>query len=147
MLRRPQDAHDEHLQLIDSHGNFHELFESTIQDVFRKFDMLLNRELSFTEFRGFFECIGKNLTESEFKNDILEKYCSTTRGITFRGFKDFWHNSINSYGEQTIWSWLENLGYDRDLYSVRSRVFVLTLHCESELAVTVRDSIQTDLDN
>ena len=103
---------------MDSHHQFHELFESTIQDVFRKFDMLLNRELSFTEFRGFYECIGKNLSEGEFKNEILEKYCSSSRGVTYRGFKDFWRNSILDYGEQTIWNWLENLGYDRDLYSV-----------------------------
>ena len=41
---------------------------------------------------------------------------------------------------------LENLGYDRDLCSVRSRCFVLTLHSSSEVAVTVRDAVQTDLD-
>lgn len=109
--------------------------------------MLLNWELSYTEFWGFYECIGKNLTEGEFKTDILEKFCSTSRGITYRGFKDFWHTSIVTYGEQTIWSWLENLGYDKDLYSIWSWIFVLTIHCEQELAVTVWDAIQTDLDN
>ena len=57
---------------MDSHGNFHDLFESTLSDIFRKFDMLLNRELSFTEFRGFYECIGKNLSEAEFRNEILK---------------------------------------------------------------------------
>ncbi len=87
------------------------------------------------------------MSEVEFKNEILEKYCSSSRGITLRGFKEFWQSSIKAYGEQTIWNWLENLGYDLDLYSLRSRVFILTLHCEQELAVTVRDSIQTDLDN
>ena len=61
-----------------------------LQDIFRKFDMLMNRELSFSEFRGFFECIGKNLTENEFQNDILKKYCSSAKGISLRGFKDFW---------------------------------------------------------
>lgn len=75
------------------------MFESTVSDIFRKFDMLLNRELSFTEFRGFYECIGKNLSDAEFKNEILDKYCSSTRGVTYRGFKDFWLNSIMNYGE------------------------------------------------
>ena len=83
---------------MDSYGNFHELFESTVHDIFRKFDMLLNRELSFTEFRGFYECIGKTMSESEFKNDInlsiLKKYCSSSRGVTYRGFKQFWKHSI-----------------------------------------------------
>ena len=84
---------------MDAHGNFHEIFESTILDIFWKFDMLLNRELSFTEFRGFYECIGKNLSEAEFKNEILEKYCSSSRGVTLWGFKEFWQNSIKAYGE------------------------------------------------
>lgn len=35
------------------------LVESTIIDIFRKFDMLLTRELAFIEFKGFFECIDK----------------------------------------------------------------------------------------
>jgi hypothetical protein len=48
--------------------------------------------------------------------------------------------------EEQMWIWLENLGYDRDLYSVRSRCFMLTLHSEIELSMTVRDAIQTDLD-
>ena len=82
-LRRSADAVKENIQLMDAHGYFHELFESTIHDIFGKFDMLLNRELSFTEFRGFYECIGKNLSEAEFKNEILEKYCSSSRGVTY----------------------------------------------------------------
>lgn len=59
---------------MDSQENFNELFDLTLNDVFRKFDMLLNRELSYTEFRGFYECLGKNLAEAEFRNEILEKY-------------------------------------------------------------------------
>lgn len=106
---------------MDQDGNFNELFDLTVNDIFRKFDMLLNRELSYTEFRGFYECLGKNLTESEFRSEILEKYCSSNRGVTLRGFKDFWRESIRNFSEDVIFSWLENLGYDQDLYSIRSR--------------------------
>lgn len=53
---------------------------------------------------------------------------------------------MNNGSEELVWQWLENLGYDRDLYSVRSRCFVLTLHSSAEVAVTVRDAVQTDLD-
>lgn len=35
------------------------LFESTVADIFRKFDMLLRRELGFSEFKGFCECVGR----------------------------------------------------------------------------------------
>jgi calpain-15 len=146
-LRRPQEAKPENIKLMDIKENFHELFDLTLNDIFRKFDMLLNRELSYTEFRGFYECLGKNINESEFRNEILEKYWSSNRGITLRGFKEFWRDSIKNYGEDTICGWLENLGYDEDLYSIRSRWFVITMHSETELAVTVRDAVQTDLDN
>jgi hypothetical protein len=51
---------------MNSHGQLHEIFEATINDIFRKFDMLLNKELTYTEFKGFCECIGRNMTEKEF---------------------------------------------------------------------------------
>ena len=109
--------------------------------------MLLNRELTYNEFKGFYECINKTLTEAEFKSQILDRYCSSNRGITLRGLKDFFRDAIASQGEEVIWGWFENLGYDQDLYSIRSRCFILTLHSETEMSVAVRDGIQTDLDN
>jgi hypothetical protein len=39
------------------------------------------------------------------------------------------------------------LGYDKDLISTRSRCFIITLHTDTDISVTVRDAIQTDLDN
>ena len=33
--------------------------ESTIYDIFNKFDMLMNRELTLIEFKAFYECLGK----------------------------------------------------------------------------------------
>ena len=65
-----------------------------------------------------------------------------------RGFKDFWRDQIKArQSDSEVRQWLQNLGYDEDLYSIRSRVFILTMHSEAELSVTVRDAIQTDLDN
>ena len=55
-------------------------------------------------------------------------------------------------GEATIWTWLEKLGYDRDLYSLRSRIFTVTFHSrcldgEEPIEVRVRDAVGLDLDN
>lgn len=50
-------------------------------------------------------------------------------------------------GNESVWKWFEKLGYDRNLYTVRSRAFIFTLHSSTEVAVTVRDAINTDLDN
>ena len=52
------------------------LFERTVSDIFRKFDMLLNRELGYSEFRGFCECVDRPTSETEF-NQILSKFSST----------------------------------------------------------------------
>ncbi|OMJ87011.1 hypothetical protein SteCoe_11338 [Stentor coeruleus] len=146
LLRRPEDAPMERTKLLTSKGELTDIAESTIQDIFRKFDMLLNRELSYTEFKGFYECINRSLTEIEYKQKVLKRYCSTENGLSLKGFKDFFVDNIKSLGEEAIWGWLDSLGYDRELYSVRSRCFILTFHSETEISITVRDAIQTDLD-
>ena len=85
--------------MIQKNGRLHELVESTITDIFRKFDMLLNRELSYLEFKGFYECLNKNISEKDFKTQILDKFASTIKGISLRGFIDFWRDSIINLGE------------------------------------------------
>ncbi|CAG9329557.1 unnamed protein product [Blepharisma stoltei] len=147
LLRRPTDAVPERITLLNSKGELTDLAESTINDIFRKFDMLLNRELSYTEFKGFYECINRTISEVEYRQKVLKKYSSTENGLSLKGFKDFFIENIKAQGEEVIWGWLESLGYDRELYSVRSRCFILTFHSVTEISVTVRDAIQTDLDN
>ena len=106
-MRKPVDVEDESFRLIDKHGKLHELVESTIIDIFRKFDMLLTRELTYVEFKGFFECIKKTITQQEFEK-IKSEYNSTSKGLTQRGFIDFFRDSIQSYGE-VILSYLLDL--------------------------------------
>lgn len=74
----------------------HPLFELTVEDIFNKFDMLMNRVLGYREFKGFCQCIGKDLDYNEFINDYLENFQSTDKGglggeegLTMNGFKDF----------------------------------------------------------
>ena len=55
-------------------------------------------------------------------------------------------------GEDMVFSWLEKLGYDRDLFSVRSRLFNLTFHSRvldqsGQMEVMIRDAVGTDIDN
>ena len=98
-LRRPADAKSENIKMVDKNGKMNELVESTIIDIFRKFDMLLNRELSYIEFKGFFECLNKSISEKEFKAQILERYASSSRGLTQRGFICFFKDAIIQQGE------------------------------------------------
>jgi hypothetical protein len=97
------------------------LFEITANDIFRKFDMLLNRELGYLEFKGFYECLGKEISEDEF-NQVLDLYSSTKiivqeslgqskqtesstktkGGLTLEGFKRFLVKQTEELGEQVM---------------------------------------------
>jgi hypothetical protein len=44
------------------------MFLSTIHDIFRKFDLVISNTIDFKEFSGFYEIIGKKITEIEFKS-------------------------------------------------------------------------------
>lgn len=70
-------------------------------------------------------------------------------GLTLRGFKEFMASYLSDYldGEDLMLGWLENLGYDTDLNSIRSRNFVMTFHSNNPLDISSKDATQTDLDN
>lgn len=92
------------------------------------------------------------MSESEYKTNVLGKYNSALEGITLRGFKDWFKAQIVADGEEVVWSWLDKLGYDRDLYSVKSRLYNITLHSrcieseETPIEVMVRDAVGYDID-
>jgi len=75
-------------------------FISTIKDIFKKFDMLLNRELKYSEFKGFWECITNNpITKEEFEEEILGKFTSSNEGITEKGFINFFVENLLTQGD------------------------------------------------
>ena len=146
-LKRLTDEKTENIKLLKENEQIDKRFESTLRDIFRKFDMLLNHELTYVEFKAICECIDKELSEEQFNTEVLSKYCSTEKGLNYRGFEDFFINSVKELGEETVWKWIISLGYDRDLTPVRSKTFMLSFHSDVELAVSVKDSVPTDLDN
>ena len=40
--------------MIDKEGNLTKVMESVVEDIFRKFDLFIGRELSYEEFAGFY---------------------------------------------------------------------------------------------
>jgi hypothetical protein len=122
-------------------------------DIFKKFDLVITNSVDYKEFNDFYTVIGKQkiATELEFKTQILDSYNSTDKVLTLQGFKEWWQAEIKNVGEEPVWGYLEKLGYDRDLYSVRSRRFNITFHSKSiegteAVKVQVRDAIGTDID-
>jgi hypothetical protein len=45
-----------------------------------------------------------------------------------------------------MWRTLEALGYDRDFFSIKSRCFIMTLHCDSPIHISVRDATFSNID-
>jgi hypothetical protein len=129
-------------------NKFSEIFVNTIKDIFKKFDILLNRYLGFKEFKGFWECIqnDKTINEKYFNNNILNRYQSYLNGITEKGFIDFFKDVyLSKNGKEEINNWLNKLGYDNDLYPLKSRCFMITFNTEVPIKVSVYSTLNTYL--
>jgi hypothetical protein len=85
------------------------------------------------------------MSASQKTNDLSAR-AKSGGGLTLEGFKRWLVKLTEKYGEEKMFGMLENLGYDADLYPIRSRCFMMTFHSASELTTTVRDAVQTDLD-
>ena len=127
---------------------FSSIFINTIKDIFKKFDILLNKYLGYRDFKQFLECVkteNEVLKENDFI-EILNKYQSYNNGITESGFIEFWKDTyLSEGGEEEIKKWLNYLGYDDDLYPIKSRCFMLTFHSDIPININARDAINTDL--
>ena len=77
----------------------------------------------------------------------LKKYSSYEGGITEKGFIQLFKETYINEGEEKIRKWLFNLGYDNDLYPLRSRNFMLTFHSNNQIIINVRDNLGTDLNS
>ena len=125
---------------------FSSVFINTVKDIFKKFDILLNKSLGFREFKQFLECVksdASNFDENEF-NNICEEFQSYNGCITENGFVDFWKKKAEENIEE-IKNWFKALGYDEDLYPLKSRCFMLTFHSDIAISVSARDALSTDL--
>lgn len=146
------------VKMLDSQGNLHPLLASTVKDLFNKFDVTANHLIDLKEFKGFLEILSNPhlpviKDEKGYQEQILSKYNSTPQGITFRGFYEWWKAQIISEGEAAIWEWLMRLGYDKDLNSLRSRIFTITVQSRNleveggSIECRIRDAIPTDIDS
>ena len=125
---------------------FSSIFINTVKDIFKKFDILLNKSLGFREFKQFLECVKvdtSSFDENVFKN-ITEEFQSYNGCITENGFVEFWKKKTIENIEE-VKNWLKALGYDNDLYPLKSRCFMLTFHSDIPISVSARDALSTDL--
>jgi hypothetical protein len=54
---------------------------------------------------------------------------------------------LRDTGEATVREWFSKLGYDEDLYSIRSRAFMITFHCDRKAYIQAMDAIDGSMDS
>jgi hypothetical protein len=115
--------------LLNKDGQLSKPLESVVEDIFRKFDLFIGRELSYDEFLNFYAVTNyPPLTPQDFKSKFLDKYCSTKDGLTLRGLKHFFADTLSQGKDADVKGWLNTLGYDDHLFNPESRAFTLTFH-------------------
>lgn len=145
-LKRPVNAAEEEISLLTPKGELSEMLEGAVEDIYYRFDTMISNSIDFQEFKEFYETVGQTITEPDFTAKVLGKFCSTDRGLTLKGLKDFWKEQVKALGEAEIWEWLKKLGYDREFYSSFSRSFILTMHSNQPLTLQVGDTVSTNLE-
>lgn len=88
-IGRPLNTESEIIKLLDENGIMTPIFKSTVSDIFKKFDLVISNTIDFKEFKGFYDIIGKKITELEFNQQILGIYNSNEEGITLFGFQQW----------------------------------------------------------
>jgi len=138
-INRPPSANDEGIRLLGADGNLHPMAELAVRDIFRRLDKaVISNSLDFEEFQEFYGKVGVKVTESEFKTNVMKKFCHSSAGsINRRGFSDFWIDIIKTKGEETAWKWLAKWGYDRDLYPIEARCFMFTIHSLEKISINM----------
>lgn len=125
-------------------GNMTPLFISTIVDLFRKANVMTGDELSLSEFTSLF-AEARIALSVEQVTDIFSRYVSSDGGITLDGFIHYMHDLTKQEGEERMYQLLHEWGYDRDLFSFKSRHFILTIHSDAKLAVRMHRSRGTEI--
>ena len=78
---------------FQENGELTKVFASIVVDIFNKFDVIMGRELSYSEFLQFYKITGYDFTVEEFEI-LKQNFCSTKDGISLRGLKDFLKSQI-----------------------------------------------------
>ena len=127
------------------------LVTSVIKDIFAKYDIIANDFLSFKELKSFYDYIGLPLSESEY-NNIVNTFGkkdfkdAKLEGLSEKGFTNLFFSLISSKDNKYIKGLFEKLGYNSSLFSYRTRIFMLTIHCEKPVNMSIKDGLQDNID-
>lgn len=109
MVNKPRALNSESpTPLLNDQGELTAAFSNVIDDIFRKFDLFIGRELSYQEFKILYRMINstQDLSQEDFSEKFLKKYCCTNEGMTLRGLRDYFTDSVKTLGEDVVRAWL-----------------------------------------
>ena len=124
---------------------------SFVKDLFEKYDIICNGYLDFKELKSFYKFLEKDLSLTEY-SEIIQKYnigdlkTKNTEGLSEKGFINLFESILMDNTRDKIIKYLKKLGYSKNLISRRSRVFMLTIHSDEMVKLSVKDSLQDNMD-
>lgn len=136
---------------VTNFTNDNELVVSVIEDIFEKYDLILNGFLSYDELSAFYTFIGRSLSKEDYQN-IMKQYKSNVYSVDFHhGISKDWFvklffSILETMKLDEIYALFEKLGYKGNLFSNRTRLFTLTLHSDIFLNVLIKDALAENLD-
>jgi calpain-15 len=132
-------------------SRYNPIVVSAIRDIFEKYDINSSEFLSYKELRVFYNFLEKTLTEEDYIA-IVEKFgkrdvrTGELEGLSETGFINLFFFVIENKGRDYAVKIFRNLGYDEKLFSYRSRVFMMTVHSEEPINVTIKESLKENID-
>lgn len=122
---------------VDGVATLNKKANSALNDIFRKVDLQLDGLLTEKEINAFGSIVDeplfKNLKKKDFITRQYECISCTEYGLTRFGLFQL----LNSLSEDKLRRIFTKMGYDQSLYSVKSRVFVITFHSTSNIKVRI----------
>lgn len=102
-LKRPTGAIPENISLLNEKGELSDIFEGTLEDIYYRLDTMISNSIDYDEFKELYDTVGQSITQQDFTTNIISKYCSTDKGLTLKGFKDFFRDQVKTLGDEAIW--------------------------------------------
>ena len=107
------------------------LYRSTLLDIFHKATYEMTGYMSYAELRDLLQETGLDFDENRYQL-CLQAYSSTPQGLTREGFVEMMIAQTAEAGEERVRRWLQGWGYGKDLFSSKSRTYVISVHCEKD---------------
>lgn len=121
-----------------------------VRSIFDKLDADSDGFISYSEMRRYYSKFGKQLTEEDFKV-LLSVYAKKNLdiqnplGFPEHEFLVHFFDTFETFDQaQSVFT---AFGFDKNLFSFRSRVFGLTVHSDIPIELTAKDALSANIDH